>query len=58
MQAGRQAGSIVSNTVVTGSNSSNTAVAAVSNSSIDAVASNCRFISINFYPFPYSAALV
>ena len=59
-EAGRKAGSLVSNTVVAGSNSSNAAVAAGSNSSINAVAANFRFISINynFHPFPYSAALV
>ena len=69
-EAGKHAGSFVSNTVVAGSNSSNTvvagsnssntAVAACSNSSINAVAANFRSISINYniYPFPYSAALV
>ena len=63
-EAGRkvstQAGSLVSNTVVAGSNSSNVAVAAGSNSSNIAVAANFRFISINhnFQPFSYLAALV
>ena len=50
----------VRNTVVVGSNNSNTAVAAGSNSNITVVAANFRLISIiyNFHPFPYSAALV
>ena len=47
-QAGRQAGSNVSNTVAAGSNSSNTAVAAGRNSIINAVGANCRFFSINY----------
>ena len=56
----RQTGSLVNYIVVAGSNSNNTAVAAGSNININAVATNFRFISIkyNFYPFPYSAALV
>ena len=56
-KASRQAGSLVSNTVVAGSYSSNTAG---TNSSINAVAAYFRFISINynFHPLLYSAALV